>query len=427
MPAGLSLLNIALRVLAALSITACAAPAAAQVCDGSNGYEAAAGGARTFLWTPGMLASAKATAASDPAVLARLKNDADAALGRGPYSVTHKTKLAASGDRHDYQSIGPYWWPTAGKPGGLPYSRRDGRINPERSGPQFDLDRLQNFSNDVSLLALAWHHTGDRRYAEHAAALVRVWFVDPATRMNPNFDHAQAVPGRSLGRAEGVMDAFRFVQVVEAIGLLGPSGALSDGDGEAVEAWFGDLVQWMATSPIGRAERAKTNNHGVYYDMLIGQFALYARLEPVAKTIAERFGPARIEPQFAADGTLPEELSRTRSWHYTLWTLHAAARMAQIGACIGVDVAGYRNGAGAGLRTALDRTAAVVDPEKDWGYPDIAFGDAKAMREEAELAVETFRTAAWYLADRRYEAAAMRYEESAGKSPAAYYLGPHRP
>lgn len=383
------------------------------------------GGARTFLWTPGMLSAAKRNIAADRIALARLKRAADAALNRGPYSVTDKTKLPASGDRHDYHSLGPYWWPTPGKRNGEPYARRDGHINPERGGPEFDLHRLQNFSDDVTLLSLAYYHSGEQVYAEHAAALVRTWFVDPATRMNPNLTHAQAIPGRYIGRPFGIIDASRLVPVVESIGLLGPSGALGKEDQAALEGWFGDFVEWMATSPNGRLERATKNNHGIYFDMLISHFALFARLDRVTKTVTEMFGEARIDTQFAADGTLPEELKRTRSWHYTLWTLHAAERVAQLGRCAGQDVASYRNTVGAGLETALKMAAMVVDPAKSWPYQDIAFDDPEKMQSEDILAVETFRTAAWYLGDPSYEAAANRYADSAAASNIRYYLGPY--
>lgn len=400
-------------------------PAAAKAqCAGSEGYAAQFDGRRTFLWQPAMLAAAKARLESDPALMAELRRRADAALAVGPFSVTDKTQAPPSGDRHDYRSLAPYWWPSAGKRNSEPYERRDGRINPERGGDAFDLARLQAFSDTVRLLALAHYHTGDARYAERAAVLIRAWFVDPATRMNPNMSFAQGIPGRVAGRAEGIIDASRLVPVVEAIGLLEPSGTLTAIDREALRDWFGALVRWMATSPNGRAERAKTNNHGIYYDMLIAQFALFAGLDEVAAAVTWLVGSRRIETQFAPDGTLPEELKRTRSWHYTLWTLVATARLAQMGRCVGVDIAAYRGDAGSTLPGALDAAAAIVDPERDWPHPDIAFGDPGRMEEEDRLAYETFASAAWYLENPAYAAAARRYIAPAQGGDDILYLGP---
>lgn len=45
---------------------------------------------------------------------ARLCSDADAWLDTGPFSVMSKTGMPPSGDKHDYWSVGPYWWPDPG-------------------------------------------------------------------------------------------------------------------------------------------------------------------------------------------------------------------------------------------------------------------------------------------------------------------------
>lgn len=44
-------------------------------------------------------------------------------------------------------------------------------------------------------MALLYWYTGEEKYAEHAARLARVFFLDPATRMNPHLTYAQTVPG----------------------------------------------------------------------------------------------------------------------------------------------------------------------------------------------------------------------------------------
>ena len=41
------------------------------------------------------------------------------------YSVMDKKQLPPSGDKHDYMSTGPYWWPDTTKPDGLPYIKKD--------------------------------------------------------------------------------------------------------------------------------------------------------------------------------------------------------------------------------------------------------------------------------------------------------------
>ncbi|MEH6664038.1 MAG: alginate lyase family protein [Brevundimonas sp.] len=352
----------------------CAEAGPAPACEGADGYAASFDGRRTFLWRPDRLEAARRSSQSpsgDAAARDALLAQAEAALERGPYSVVDKTHLPASGDRHDYMSMGPYWWPNPDTPDGLPYVRRDGETNPERATDAFDLSDLEAMSSDVATLALANYYTGDARYAAKAAELLRVWFLDPATRMNPNLNHGQAVPGRVSGRAEGVIDTYRLSRVVEAIGLLQATDALSTEEHQALRDWFGELVIWMAQSPIGRAERAKANNHGLYYDKLISHFALFAGLEDVARHVLAEAGDRRLAAQIAPDGSMPHELERTRSLHYTAWTLDAAYDMADLAGCVGVDLWRFETPDGRSLRRATDFLAVWAGREDDWPWPEI--------------------------------------------------------
>ncbi|TVO33114.1 alginate lyase family protein [Vibrio algivorus] len=55
-----------------------------------------------------------------------LISSADKALKRKIDPVVNKTLLPASGNKHDYYSFGPYWWPNPDTKDGLPYIRKDG-------------------------------------------------------------------------------------------------------------------------------------------------------------------------------------------------------------------------------------------------------------------------------------------------------------
>ena len=63
--------------------------------------------------------------------LSKLVSEADILRREAPESVVHKKLRPASGDAHDYYSLGTYWWPNPRRPNGLPYIRRDGHINPQ--------------------------------------------------------------------------------------------------------------------------------------------------------------------------------------------------------------------------------------------------------------------------------------------------------
>lgn len=387
--------------------TADLAQAAEPACRGSDGYAAAFQGRRTFLWRPDHLTAIKArltTNPDDPAYVALLAR-ADAALTHAPYTVVDKTGKPASGDPHDYMSIGPYWWPDPSKPDGLPYIRRDGHVNPERVSQAFDTADFEAMSKDVQALSLAYYFTSDERYARKAAQLVRVWFLDPATRMNPNLNHGQAIPGVTAGRASGIIDLNRLFPVVESLGLLDTSDTLTDQERHDLRQWFGDMVDWLINSPIGRKEAAATNNHGIFYDAMVTQFALYSRKDDVAASFVDS-GRERLAHQIAIDGSLPEELTRTRSFHYSTWTVTGAFNLADLSMCVGRNLWAWHSANGRSLRLATDYLAAYAGRERDWPYPELS------PDTEVGSFYELLERGAWAWSDAELAQKALLYRES---------------
>ncbi|BBF82724.1 probable exported protein (plasmid) [Asticcacaulis excentricus] len=151
-----------MRNLIALSLIlslGASAVAAAPLCEGTKGYSATFDGRRTFGWSPARLESFRTKDPKAPAV-AKVIKDADKALTAGPWSVTNKTRTPPSGDKHDYMSLGPYWWPDPAVPGGEPYVRRDGQVNPERATDAFDRTAITRMADAVEALSLAYYFTG---------------------------------------------------------------------------------------------------------------------------------------------------------------------------------------------------------------------------------------------------------------------------
>lgn len=349
-------------------------PAAAPVCAASEGYAAAFGGRRTFTLRPDDLEAIKAALPHDPAVSVAyqgLITRADKALAAKPASVMDKRSTPVSGDRHDYVSLARYWWPNPANPNGS-YVRRDGDTNPEIETNRFDRAALSRMTRDADTLALAYYYSGARQYADGAAKAIRTWFLDPATAMNPNMNYAQAVPGISEGRPEGVLDGASFIAVIDAAGLIAPSGALSPAEVAALENWFARYVDWMLESPNGKAEGKAPNNHGLWYDAQVARFALFARRPDIAEKIVAAFPKARIERQIDPSGALPAELGRTRSFHYSLYALGAAYTLADSAACLGVDL--YRaETKGRSLRKATDHVAAYRGRAADWPHREMGW------------------------------------------------------
>lgn len=358
--------------LAAAASPSAAAASSAATCEASEGYAGSFGGRRTFALRPSDLEAIKAGLAENPATRAAYRDliaRADKALAGKPASVTDKRGIPVSGDRHDYASLARYWWPNPANPGGA-YIRRDGDTNPGIESDRFDRGALSRMTREADTLALAYYYSDDPRYAEGAARVIRSWFLDPATAMNPNMNHAQAVPGVSNGRPEGVLDGASFIAVIDAAGLIAPSGALSRAETAALEAWFARYVDWMLESPNGKEEARASNNHGLWYDAQVARFALFARKPDVARKIALAFPKDRLARQVDVSGALPAELGRTRSFHYSLYALAAAYTLADSAACLGIDL--YRaEEKGRSLRKATDHVAAYRGRAADWPYREM--------------------------------------------------------
>jgi hypothetical protein len=347
------------------------APIAAAPCQGSEGYAADFEGRRTFTLRPADLTAIKAALADDPAIAAAYRDliaRADKALAAKPASVMDKRSIPVSGDRHDYVSLARYWWPNPANPKGA-YVRRDGDTNPDIESNRFDRTALARMTREADTLALAYYYSGTRKYAEGAARVIRTWFLDPATAMNPNMNFAQAVPGVSNGRAEGVLDGAGFIAVIDAAGLIAPSGALTATETKALEGWFARYVDWLLKSTNGKEEGKASNNHGLWYDAQVARFALFARRPDIAQKIVAAFPKTRIARQVDAAGALPAELGRTRSFHYSLYALDAAYIVADSAACLGTNL--YRaEEKGRSLRRATDYVAAYRGRAADWPYKE---------------------------------------------------------
>lgn len=249
---------------------------------------------RVFALDADRLMAAKRRVAAADAELTpaykRLLKEADKGLKYGPVSVMEKNMIPPSGDKHDYMSLAPYFWPDPSKQDGLPYLRKDGQTNPEVKEYK-DKEYLPKLCDVVYQLSLAWYFSGNPAYAEHASKLLRVWFLEEATRMNPNLNYAQSIRGVNDGRGAGLIDTRHFVKLIDGIGLLGTSSQWKVADQAGMQQWFADFLQWMQTSKNGRDEMDASNNHGVWYDAQRLSMALFIDSSRLAKEIVEKCRP----------------------------------------------------------------------------------------------------------------------------------------
>jgi Alginate lyase len=309
--------------------------------------------------------------------LAALEADANSMLSVGPMSVMDKNVTPPSGDKHDYMSQAPYWWPDPSKPNGTPYIRRDGRRNPEIDRIT-DRDNLERLSDTVSTLALAYYLDGRDVQAYYAARLVRVWFLDRATRMNPHLQFAQRIPGVSEGGSAGLIETRFLPTIIDGVMLLQGSSAWTPSDDAAFKEWMAAYLRWLLESRFGQEELARGNNQETWYNVQVVALALYTGQTDVART---RLVGARAEigRQFETDGRQPRELARTRAWDYSIFNLTAYLHLAALGDRVGVDLWQYRTDEGRSLRQGVEYLIPFATGEKRFPYEQITEFRASAL------------------------------------------------
>jgi hypothetical protein len=336
--------------------------------------------------------------------MTKLETDARKAMQQTTVSVVTKAITPPSGDKHDYMSQAPYFWPNPDKPDGLPYINRDGERNPEinKITDHLTLDQMEAA---VRALSLAFYLKDNEEYAAKATLLMRAWFLDPATRMNPNLEYAQFIPGVNTGRGIGLIETRGLVDVIDAIGLLAGSKSWTAADQKGLESWFGKFLQWMQESRNGRQENAAKNNHGTFYDVQAMSFALFVGRKDLAKQIAESSKEKRIALQIEPDGRQPLELARTKAWSYSNMNLDGLMLLARLAESVGVDLWAYQTKDGRGIRRALDYLYLYAFSDQPWPYKQIGGFDAK-------LFFPSMRRAAVHYQDPNFKAAELRIPRS---------------
>ncbi len=300
-----------------------------------------------------------------------LINTAEEAVSAGPFSVVFDELIPPSGDKHDYASMGPYWWPNPDSIDGLPYIRRDGQVNPERIN--YDKIPMATLGETVSILALAYYFTDDERYAKKVAILLRTWFIDPDTKMNPNLNYGQFIPGRSAGRGVGIIESRVLIDIGEVLALIGQSPCWNDVDQRLLTVWYNTFLDWLLTSPIGEDESDRSNNHGTWYDNQVAYLALQTGREDIAEQYLRSIIDRRIPEQIAADGSQPHELKRTRTLSYTKFNLRALITAARLGDKLELDIWKVTNGEGGNIAAAIDFLADNAVDNGPWPFEQITY------------------------------------------------------
>jgi hypothetical protein len=299
-----------------------------------------------------------------------LLEKADQLLSMQNPTVMDKTMWPPSGDKHDYLSISRYWWPNPDTADGLPWIRKDGETNPETQTDAVDRKRLGAMTQAVKNLSLAYFFSEDERYAQKAAGILKNWFLDTETRMNPHLEYAQSVPGYSKGRSSGILDGRSIASVVpEAITILSKSSYWTQSNTSDLTQWLSEYLKWLIDSELGNKENNQKNNHGSWYKYQVAALAMHLGNDSVAKETVVS-AQESLSKQLDDEGKQTHELARTRSFFYSCFNLDALTNIALVGDCVGMDMWNYASADHKSLLLAVNYLAPVINGE-EWNYTEI--------------------------------------------------------
>lgn len=300
-----------------------------------------------------------------------LMKNADKALSAGPFSVMNKTGIPPSGSKHDYMTLAPYFWPNPETSNGFPYIRKDGEVNPETRDNFTDFKEKENFFSAIDEQGKAFYYSENKAYGEKAIALIRIWFLDEATKMNPHLNYGQGVRGESEGRPFGIIEFGGIRELIECMEILEHGGILDETTKRGIKNWLAEYKNWLLSSEIGTQERNTQNNHSTWYDVQMCSILLYLGELEQLKAVLEQAKTKRIASQIEPDGSQPQELARTKSFSYSTMNLSAFTKLAWFGQKVGVDLWNFKTSDGRSIKKAYEYLISYISTDKKWEYKQL--------------------------------------------------------
>lgn len=310
----------------------------------------------------------------------RILKAADAAMKLEPVTITTFRAKLSEGGPNDFYSNGDYWWPNPNTTNGLPYIQRDGQTNPGNFIAHRQV--VRQLSDAVAALGAACKITGDDRYAKKSAKLLKIFFLDEKTRMNPSLQFAQAIPGVSPGRGTGIIDTLHIIEIPKAIEVMETSPAFPPEVLSGLKKWFAGYVAWMRTSKNGNDEATAGNNHAVAYWLQVAVFAQFTGDEKNLTECRRRFREVFVPKQMANDGSFPAELKRTKPYGYSIFQLDNLVTLCQVLSTPENDLWNFTLTDGRNIHKAVEFMFPYLADKSTWPRkPDVMAWDGWPVRQ----------------------------------------------
>lgn len=303
-----------------------------------------------------------------------LIENAEYLLDFKPNPVINKIRIPPSKNKHDYLSYAPYKWPDTSKVDGLPWTTRDGEINPVSQEYDTDFKRTQEFFSAVEKLTWAFYYSDDDKFAHKAIELIRVWYINKESKVNPNINFGQGVPGAADGRKAGVQEWLQQYHVITALQIFDNAKVLPYETKVQMKSWLEYYLNWLLTDKMAIEAGNTGQNHANHYNHQIVGLLIYLDRKEEAKKIIERAKYDRIAAQILPDGKQPKEMGRTRSVHYAALNLWSLIELTFIGRSLDIDLWNFETQDGRSLKQAFNYLSPYIKTPKKWPFKEISKG-----------------------------------------------------
>jgi len=266
----------------------------------------------------------------------QLFGKADRLINKKFKSIIDKDVIPPSGDRHDYISRAIYYWPDSTSES-KKWKYIDGKVN-KKSLEETDHFTFFEAMGAIRDLSLAFHLSNNEKYAKKTFRIIDQWFVNNKTKMNPNFKFSQAIPGKNDGSHWGIISSRAVIWVINGINLLKSSTSFSTDIYEGFQNWCADFLEWLTKSEFGQKEGSTKNNHATFYALQVTELADFTGEVEICFAGLNRVKDILIQEQIRKDGSMPEELKRSKPLYYSLFNMSAFFHLAMLGDKYNIDL-----------------------------------------------------------------------------------------
>ena len=204
------------------------------------------------------------------------------------------------------------------------------------------------------------------------------------TKMNPNLDFAQDIPGLNTRRGIGIIEFAGITKIITAIEILELNGDMDAETSQGLRRWFSEYLNWIQTNENGLFEKNTKNNHATWYYVQMVSILVFLNREEEAKQLLEKVKTERIATQIEPNGKQLHALTRTKALSYSSMNLKGFTELAVLGKKLKVDLWHYKSKKGASIINAYEFLKPYALGKKDWNFKQITDTN-KAMKNLKEL------------------------------------------